>query len=150
MALTEDDRFIISRAREMTGPGVTTGEAWQRLAKEVLRQLADLAERLGGQDSATVLAADIERAAALAKAMTERPLTTAPGDGEWSVQDVLNVALYRGLDALEKSYLGGEAVPCAACGHSRTEHLTRSPSRPEPYFCAQCSCRQYQSEATRS
>ena len=46
MSLTEHDRFILRRARELTKPGVTTGEAWQKLAREVLRQLADLAERL--------------------------------------------------------------------------------------------------------
>lgn len=50
MSLTEHDRFIIRRARELTAPGVTTGEAWQRLAKEVLRQLADVTERLANGD----------------------------------------------------------------------------------------------------
>jgi hypothetical protein len=37
----------------------------------------------------------------------------------------------------------GEAAACGVCGHSRTEHLTRAPSRPEPYSCALCGCRQY-------
>lgn len=50
MSLTEHDRFIIHRARELTAPGVTTGEAWQRLAREVLRQLADVTERLASGD----------------------------------------------------------------------------------------------------
>ena len=35
---------------------------------------------------------------------------------------------------------------CADCGHGRTEHLTRAPSRPEPYFCAECGCRQFRSQ----
>ena len=50
MSLSDDDRFIIQRARELTKPGVTTGEAWQKLAREVLRQLADLAEQLARAD----------------------------------------------------------------------------------------------------
>lgn len=32
---------------------------------------------------------------------------------------------------------------CGVCGHDRTDHLTRAPSRPEPYFCAECDCRQF-------
>jgi hypothetical protein len=50
MSLTEHDRFILRRARELTKPGVTTGEAWQKLAREVLSQLADLAEQLDTGD----------------------------------------------------------------------------------------------------
>jgi len=32
---------------------------------------------------------------------------------------------------------------CEDCPHGRTAHLTRAPSRPEPYFCSACECRQY-------
>ena len=32
---------------------------------------------------------------------------------------------------------------CGVCGHDRTDHLTRAPSRPEPYLCAECDCRQF-------
>ena len=32
---------------------------------------------------------------------------------------------------------------CEECPHGRTVHLTRAPSRPEPYFCSACECRQY-------
>jgi hypothetical protein len=42
----------------------------------------------------------------------------------------------------------GEAAPCGVCGHNRTDHLTRAPSRPEPYFCALCGCRQYREAVT--
>lgn len=32
---------------------------------------------------------------------------------------------------------------CEDCPHGRTAHLTRAPSRPEPYYCSACGCRQY-------
>jgi hypothetical protein len=32
---------------------------------------------------------------------------------------------------------------CSDCGHGRTDHLTRAPSRPEPYYCAACGCLQF-------
>ena len=35
---------------------------------------------------------------------------------------------------------------CADCGHDRTDHLTRAPSRPEPYLCAECDCRQFRQD----
>jgi hypothetical protein len=46
-------------------------------------------------------------------------------------------------DLAERLAVSTEVVPCAECGHSRTAHMTRAPSRPEPYFCAECGCRQY-------
>jgi hypothetical protein len=44
--------------------------------------------------------ATIERAAQLAEAMTAQE----DSDNEWTVQDVINVALGRGLDAMEQLY----------------------------------------------
>jgi 3-methyladenine DNA glycosylase/8-oxoguanine DNA glycosylase len=41
----------------------------------------------------------LTRAAELAKTMT-----ATSGVGEWTVQDVINAALRRGLDALERAY----------------------------------------------
>ena len=49
MALTKDDRQLISRAREV-GPALRARSGDQdRLAGWLLAELADLAERLGGQ-----------------------------------------------------------------------------------------------------
>jgi hypothetical protein len=44
------------------------------------------------------------RAAALAARMTADPDATAPGDFAWTAQEVLRVALGRGLDALDHLY----------------------------------------------
>jgi hypothetical protein len=50
-----------------------------------------------------------ERASRLAAAMTADLVATAPGDGEWTVQDVISVAIDRGLRVMEGTYLtGGE------------------------------------------
>ena len=48
MALTDDDRFLIERAREVA-PLLRDGDVRQQLAAQLLVQLADTAERLGGQ-----------------------------------------------------------------------------------------------------
>ena len=48
MALTDDDRFLIERAREVA-PLLRNGDVRQQLAAQLLVQLADTAERLGGQ-----------------------------------------------------------------------------------------------------
>lgn len=46
----------------------------------------------------------LERAARLAELMTADPEAAGLGDEPWTVQDVVNVALLRGLDALEYQY----------------------------------------------
>lgn len=46
MALTEDGRFLIKRAREVA-PSLRDGGIREQLAAQLLTQLADLAERLG-------------------------------------------------------------------------------------------------------
>jgi hypothetical protein len=51
-----------------------------------------------------VLSADAERAVVLADVMTADPEVNQ--EGVWTVQDVLDAALRRGLDALEETYLG--------------------------------------------
>jgi hypothetical protein len=48
----------------------------------------------------------IERAAKLAPVMTADVHATDDSDPEWTALDVINVALGRGLDALEREYLG--------------------------------------------
>jgi hypothetical protein len=44
------------------------------------------------------------RATALAARMTADPDATAPGDFAWTAEEVLRVALGRGLDALDHLY----------------------------------------------
>jgi len=56
----------------------------------------------------TVLPSAIERAVRLAEAITADPNATHHGDGAWTAQDVINVALARGLDALEQTYPVGD------------------------------------------
>jgi hypothetical protein len=48
--LTGDDRWVIARSRELAPALMASGDVRQRLAAELLAQLADLAERLGGGD----------------------------------------------------------------------------------------------------
>jgi hypothetical protein len=48
---------------------------------------------------------NVERATKLAEALTANPDVTRPGDSAWTVQDVVNTALARGLDAMEQTYL---------------------------------------------
>jgi len=43
----------------------------------------------------------------------------------------------------EPGYENPPDSECEDCPHGRTAHLTRAPSRPEPYYCAECGCRQY-------
>ena len=50
-----------------------------------------------------VLPSQAARATELAKALTRNP--DVPGAGEWSTQDVINVALGRGMDDLERLYV---------------------------------------------
>lgn len=47
----------------------------------------------------------IGRAARLAEVMTADPEASGFTDEKWTASDVLNVALLRGLDALEHQYL---------------------------------------------
>jgi hypothetical protein len=49
----------------------------------------------------------VDRAARLAQVMTADPEASGLGDEKWTTQDVVNVALLRGLDALELQYLPG-------------------------------------------
>jgi hypothetical protein len=56
----------------------------------------------------TVLPADVDRAARLAEAMTRDRVATGAGDIAWDVEEVLGVALGRGLSVLERSYLAGD------------------------------------------
>jgi hypothetical protein len=60
------------------------------------------------EQSVTVLRSFVERAAKLAPVITADPNATNlnEDDGKWTPQDVINVALSRGLDALEQQYLG--------------------------------------------
>jgi len=89
--LTDDDRQLLERAREL-GPALraSTGDR-DRLAGWLLAEMVALAEQLAGPAEAK-----------------------APPDSM-----------------------------CEDCPHGRTAHLTRAPSRPEPYFCSACECRQY-------
>jgi hypothetical protein len=48
---------------------------------------------------------DVERVDLIAKAMTADAGVTRPGEDAWTVEDVLNVAMARGLDVLEQQYL---------------------------------------------
>jgi len=52
----------------------------------------------------SVLGEDIDRARELAAAMTADPIA-GRGENPWTVQEVLGVALGRGLEALEQRYL---------------------------------------------
>jgi hypothetical protein len=54
-------------------------------------------------DNVTVLASQLAQAARLAEVMTASPELSEP----WTVQDVLNVALSRGLHEMERLYLKG-------------------------------------------
>jgi hypothetical protein len=45
-----NDQELAARARQLAGDGIRSAEA-QALARELLRQLADLAERAGGGNS---------------------------------------------------------------------------------------------------
>jgi glucosamine 6-phosphate synthetase-like amidotransferase/phosphosugar isomerase protein len=56
-----------------------------------------------------VLPSAIERAGKLAVAMTADPEVADDGDRTWTVQDVINVALSRGLGDLEQRYLAGHS-----------------------------------------
>jgi hypothetical protein len=47
--LTEHERFIIDRARQVA-PALRGGGVREQLAAQLLAELADLAERLGGGD----------------------------------------------------------------------------------------------------
>lgn len=47
-SLTEDDRFVIGRAREIA-PALREGGVREQLAAQLLDRLADLAERLAGE-----------------------------------------------------------------------------------------------------
>ena len=95
MSLTDDDRQLLERAREI-GPSLRAGSGDRdRLAGWLLAELVALAEHLAGQ-----LAGPAE--------------AKAPPDSM-----------------------------CEDCPHGRTAHLTRAPSRTEPYFCSACECRQY-------
>jgi hypothetical protein len=53
----------------------------------------------------TVPASMAERAARLAEVLTADPVTTDPDDQPWTVQDVIIVALGRGLVAMEELHL---------------------------------------------
>jgi hypothetical protein len=53
----------------------------------------------------TVDPSAVRRAARLAGVITADPHATHHGDGAWTAADVINVALGRGLDALEQQYL---------------------------------------------
>jgi hypothetical protein len=50
----------------------------------------------------------VGRAARLAEVMTADHLANDPAVPAWTVQDVLDIALANGLDALEKRYLPGK------------------------------------------
>ena len=91
MSLTDDDRQLLEKAREL-GPALraSTGDR-DRLAGWLLAEMVALAEQLAGPAEAK-----------------------APPDSM-----------------------------CEDCPHGRTAHLTRAPSRTEPYFCSACECRQY-------
>ena len=56
-----------------------------------------------------VLPSVISRAARLAEAMTDSPDATPTQDAGWTVEDVITVAIGRGLDALERQYLSDRA-----------------------------------------
>jgi len=53
---------------------------------------------------ATVLPSAVKRAARLAEALTSDPLATEGGEVAWSVQDVIDLAVVRGLELLEQRY----------------------------------------------
>lgn len=67
-----------------------------------------MANTTAKQISVTVLVSQLDRAAKLAKAMDADPVTADALGADWTVQDVLNVAISRGLAALEKTYLGDQ------------------------------------------
>jgi len=125
-ALTDLDLHTIDQARQLLslkGADAVagyTGHADTALAyadafgqaQYVMAEMVALAERLAadpGQASPAVLGSQLDRAAKLAKAITAHPLATSADDGEWTVQDVLNVALSRGLDDLGKTYPGSQS-----------------------------------------
>jgi hypothetical protein len=53
----------------------------------------------------TVSDSQFDRAVRLATAMSTDPHATEPGDGGWTAEEVLNVALVRGLEVLDREYL---------------------------------------------
>lgn len=55
----------------------------------------------------SVLGEDIERATALAKAMSAHPISAHNHGRPWTMHEVLGVALGLGLEDLEKRYLSG-------------------------------------------
>jgi hypothetical protein len=59
----------------------------------------------------TVSPADADRAAQVAAAMTRDHVATGSADLEWDAQEVLGVALSRGLRALELLYLPAGSPP---------------------------------------
>jgi hypothetical protein len=59
----------------------------------------------------TVPQSAIQRATRLAEALTSDPEVTGDGDGPWTAQDVLSVALLRGLEVMELQHLGEQAKP---------------------------------------
>lgn len=103
----DQDHALIGRAREIGTALRASNSDRDRLAGWLLKELADLAERR--QSSVMVLGSQLDRAAKLAQAITAAPLATTSGDDAWTVQDVLNVALGRGMDQLEKLYDAGHA-----------------------------------------
>lgn len=58
--------------------------------------------------AATVDQAIVEQAARLAEVLNADPQATEPGDEPWTAQDVINVALLRGLAQLEQVYLSDD------------------------------------------
>ena len=99
MSLTDDDRQLLEKAREI-GPSLRASSGDRdRLAGWLLAELVALAEKLAEQ---------------LAGQLAGPAEAKAPPDSM-----------------------------CEDCPHGRTAHLTRAPSRPEPYFCSACECRQY-------
>jgi hypothetical protein len=106
MNLTDDERDLIDRAREL-GPALRarTGDA-DRLAGWMLAELATLAEKLA-ENNVTVVQSHLARAAELVKAITADP--DHARDSEWNTQDVINVALSRGLNAMERLYVKSDS-----------------------------------------
>ena len=99
MSLTDDDRQLLEKAREI-GPSLRASSGDRdRLAGWLLAELVALAEKLAEQ---------------LAGQLAGPAEAKAPPDSM-----------------------------CEDCPHGRTAHLTRAPSRTEPYFCSACECRQY-------
>jgi hypothetical protein len=111
MKLTDDDADLLKRAREI-GATLRAGTSDRdRLAGWIMAELVTLAERLpDGLSAVTILNSQLAQAARLAEVMTASHELPDP----WTVQDVIGVALSRGLLDLEQAYVkddgGGQAV----------------------------------------